>query len=139
MDEINLIMSGKNYGWPAIRGSQQQAGMETPAYYSGDTTTWAPTGGIFVTQGDWKGSMLFTGLRGQALYRVVFNEADASKIDTVERYLHKAFGRLRNVAEGADGRIYIAVSNQDGRGDPLTIDDRIVVMTQAELRRHKDK
>jgi glucose/arabinose dehydrogenase len=115
MDEINHIMAGKNYGWPIIRGGQQQAGLETPVYYSGDTTTWAPTGGVFLEQGEWRGSFLFTGLRGQALYRAVFNDSDPSKIDTVERYLHKALGRLRNVAEGPDGKIYIAVSNQDGR------------------------
>jgi glucose/arabinose dehydrogenase len=138
MDEINHIMAGKNYGWPVIRGGEQRAGMETPVYYSGDTTTWAPTGGFFLTKGDWAGSMLFTGLRGQALYRVVFNANDPTKIDTVERYLYRTLGRLRNVAEGPDGRIYIAVSNQDGRGDPLSIDDRIVVMTQDELRRHND-
>jgi glucose/arabinose dehydrogenase len=136
MDEINLIKAGKNYGWPLIRGNQQQAGLESPVYYSGDTVTWAPTGGLFVTQGNWAGSMLFTGLRGQALYRAVFNTNDPSKIDRVERYLYQTFGRLRNVVEGPDGRIYIAVSNQDGMGDPLTIDDRIVVMTQDEIRRH---
>ncbi|MBT1696483.1 PQQ-dependent sugar dehydrogenase [Fulvivirgaceae bacterium PWU4] len=133
MDEINRIMPGRNYGWPVIRGGQQQAGYETPVYNSGDTATWAPTGGVFLTQGDWSGSMLFTGLRGKALYRAVFNASDPSKIDKVERYLYNVFGRLRNVAEGPDGRIYIAVSNQDGRGDPSGEDDRIVVMTQKEL------
>lgn len=137
MDEINLIQPGKNYGWPLIRGSQQQAGLETPVYHSGDTVTWAPTGGVFITQGDWEGSLLFTGLRGEALYRAVINNDDPSKIDTVERYYYKVFGRLRNVAEGLDGRIYIAVSNQDGRGDPLSIDDRIVVVTQDQLRRFR--
>ena len=69
-DEINHIKPGANYGWPIIRGSQIQAGLETPIQHSGDTATWAPTGGIFVTQGEWKGSFVFTGLRGQALYRV---------------------------------------------------------------------
>jgi glucose/arabinose dehydrogenase len=137
MDEINLILPGKNYGWPLIRGSQQQAGLVAPIYYSGDTTTWAPTGGIFITQGDWEGSFVFTGLRGQALYRAVFNTSDPTKIDAVERFLYQTLGRLRNVAEGPDGRIYISVSNQDGRGDPLTIDDRIVVMTQNEINRYK--
>jgi glucose/arabinose dehydrogenase len=137
MDEINHIVAGKNYGWPLIRGSQQREGLETPVYYSGDTVTWAPTGGIFITQGEWKGSLVFTGLRGQALYRAIFNPGDSNKIDTVERYLHKEFGRLRNVAEGPDGRLYIAVSNQDGRGDPATIDDRIIVITQRQLQKYK--
>jgi glucose/arabinose dehydrogenase len=137
-DEINLIQPGKNYGWPLITGGQEQDGLETPVYHSGDTTTWAPTGGVFITTGEWKGSMLFTGLRGQALYRAVFDAADPARIDTVERYLHKELGRLRNVKEGPDGRIYIAVSNQDGRGDPLTIDDRIVVMSQEDLMKFDD-
>ncbi len=136
-DEINLIGPLKNYGWPLIRGKQTQAGLETPKYESGDTTTWAPTGASFITQGEWSGSMLFTGLRGQALFRAVFDVEDPTKIDTVERYLHQQFGRLRNVVEGPDGRIYIAVSNQDGRGDPLTEDDRIIVLTQEEIRNLK--
>jgi glucose/arabinose dehydrogenase len=135
LDEINLIEPGKNYGWPIIRGSQQQAGLETPVYHSGDTATWAPTGGVFIRQGDWSGSFLFTGLRGQALFRAVFDPADPSKIEKVERYLHQRFGRLRNVIEGPDGKIYVAVSNQDGRGDPLTVDDRIIVMTQDDIRK----
>ncbi|MBT1706088.1 PQQ-dependent sugar dehydrogenase [Chryseosolibacter indicus] len=139
MDEVNLIKAGANYGWPLIMGKQQQAGLETPVYYSGDTTTWAPTGGVFVRQGEWQGSLLFTGLRGEALYRAVFNASDPSKIDTVERYLYQKLGRLRNVTEGPDGRIYIAVSNQDGRGDPLSIDDRIVVLTQKQLKDFKSK
>ena len=136
-DEINLIKPGANYGWPIIRGSQTQAGLETPIQHSGDTATWAPTGGIFVTQGDWKGSFVFTGLRGQALYRALFDPAHATKIQTVERYLHQQYGRLRNVVEGPNGKLYIAISNQDGRGDPLTVDDRIISMTQAEIQKMK--
>jgi glucose/arabinose dehydrogenase len=133
-DEINRVLPGRNYGWPLIRGSQQQAGMETPAYYSGDTTTWAPTGGIFIEQGEWKDSFVFTGLRGQALYRAIFDPNDPSKITSVERYLYQELGRLRNVVEGPDGKLYIAISNQDGRGNPLSIDDRIVVYSQSELK-----
>jgi len=132
-DEINHIKPGMNYGWPIIRGSQQRAGLESPIYYSGDTTTWAPTGGIFITQGDWKGSFVFTGLRGRALYRAIFDASNPNQIVTVERYLHQKFGRLRNVAEGAGGKLYIAVSNQDGRGDPLTVDDRIISMTLSDI------
>jgi glucose/arabinose dehydrogenase len=133
MDEINHIKPGRNYGWPIIRGNQHQAGLETPVYYSGDTVTWAPTGGIFIKNGDWKGSLVFTGLRGQALYRAVFDSADPNRIEKVERYLYRKFGRLRNVAERADGTLYIAVSNQDGRGDPLSADDRIIAMKPADI------
>ncbi len=133
MDEINVIKPGKNYGWPIIRGSQQQAGLETPVYHSGDTTTWAPTGGIFIKEGAWAGSFVFTGLRGQALYRAVIDSSNNQSVQSVERYLYKKFGRLRNVIEGAEGKLYIAVSNEDGRGDPSTIDDIIISMTQEAI------
>lgn len=134
MDEINMIKPNANYGWPIIRGNQQQAGLETPVYYSGDTTTWAPTGAVFVTQGEWEGSLLFTGLRGEALFRAVFDPDDPTKIQTVERYFHKTFGRLRSVTEGPDGMIYLAVSNQDGRGTANHDVDRVLVFTQQAIR-----
>lgn len=137
-DEINMIKPGANYGWPLIRGSQTQSGLETPVQHSGDTATWAPTGGIFVTQGEWSGSFVFTGLRGQALYRTVFDAADPTKIQSVERYLHKKYGRLRNVIERSDGKLLIAVSNQDGRGDPTSDDDRIIALTQEEIIRSRE-
>ena len=137
-DEINLIKAGANYGWPLIRGSQTQSGLETPIQHSGATATWAPTGGIFVTQGDWAGSFVFTGLRGQALYRAVFDSSDPTKIQSVERYLHKKYGRLRNVVERSDGKLLVAVSNQDGRGDPTSDDDRIIALSQEEIVRSKE-
>jgi glucose/arabinose dehydrogenase len=127
-DELNLIQPGKNYGWPIITGSKTQTGLETPIYYSGDTATWAPAGTTILTQGKWKGSMVFTGLRGQALYRAVLNSTDPTKVDTVEKYLFGRYGRLRTVEEGPDGTLYIGVSNQDGRGRPDEDDDKILTV-----------
>ena len=108
-DEINLIKPLGNYGWRIIKGSETKAGLETPIYHSGDTTTWAPTGGVFITQGEWKGSLLFTGLRGEALYRAVFNSADPFKIDTVERTF------IRNLA----GYIFIDINMPVITGDKV--------------------
>jgi glucose/arabinose dehydrogenase len=130
MDEINLIQAGKNYGWPIIRGMQQQAGLVTPVYYSNDTATWAPAGATFIKGGAWDGSFIFAGLRGEALYRAVFNANDPTKIDTVEQYFKGRLGRLRTVTQGPDGRIYMATSNRDGRGVPRSdYDDRIFILT----------
>lgn len=133
MDEINLIQAGKNYGWPLIRGMQQQAGLITPVYYSSDTATWAPAGATFIKGGPWNGSFLFAGLRGEALYRAVFNANDPTRIDTVEQYFKGKLGRLRTVAQGPDGTIYLATSNRDGRGVARSeFDDRIFILTIHE-------
>jgi aldose sugar dehydrogenase len=41
------------------------------------------------------------------------------------------FGRLRAVAQGPDGALYVATSNRDGRGDPQSGDDRIIRIDPA--------
>jgi glucose/arabinose dehydrogenase len=125
-DEVNLIEAGKNYGWPEIRGDETQEGMMAPVVHSGSSETWAPSGAAFATRGRWAGSLLFTGLRGQALYRVMFDPRDARKVQALERYFSRQFGRLRDVAEGPDGALYLLTSNRDGRGRPAPDDDRII-------------
>jgi glucose/arabinose dehydrogenase len=128
-DEINIIDKGKNYGWPTITGTQTAPNMVSPIYTSGVAVTWAPAGAIFVKNGKWKGSFLFVGLRGETLYRAVIDPADKRKIIRVEEYLKQTYGRLRDIAEGSDGKFYICVSNKDGRGTPKASDDRIITLT----------
>jgi hypothetical protein len=47
-------------------------------------------------------------------------------------WFDKWFGRLRDVAVAPDGRVFVAVSNRDGRGDPRPGDDRIVEFSPSE-------
>jgi glucose/arabinose dehydrogenase len=42
------------------------------------------------------------------------------------------FGRLRAIAFGPDGALYVATSNHDGRGDLRDGDDRIVRIDQTD-------
>ena len=125
-DELNYIEPGKNYGWPEIRGDERREGMVSPAIQSGTSETWAPTGAAFVTRGPWAGSLLFTGLRGQTLYRVTIDAGDPHKAVLRERLFYRQFGRLRDVAEGPDGSLYLLTSNRDGRGSPKEDDDRVI-------------
>ncbi len=125
-DELNYIEPGNNYGWPIITGEETRSGMVSPILQSGISETWAPGGATFVTQGHWSGSLLFVGLRGQSLYRVTLDSTDPRKVLTFERLLTGKFGRLRDVAQGPDGAIYILTSNRDGRGQPSTGDDKIL-------------
>ncbi len=133
LDEINLIEKGKNYGWPVIRGGEKKAGMETPLYMTGDTVTWAPGLATFIKGGPWDGDMIFSGLFDQTLHRVIFDKVDPKKIVKVDDYFKKKLGRLRAVAQGPDGKIYISTSNGDGRGIAKTPnDDRILVLNISQ-------
>lgn len=113
-DEINLIKSGGNYGWPDFKGDESGIGIETPVLYS-KNLTWAPSGAVIVDI-----FMLFSGLRGEAIYRLDITT------NSLRPFLKNQYGRLRTIAKGPDGFLYILTSNLDGRGKPVSEDDRIL-------------
>ncbi len=117
-DEINLIEKGENYGWPNIEGSEAQSGMEPPKAHSGASETWAPSGAAIYND-----SLLFAGLRGEALYEA---KLSGKNIEKTIAHLPGQFGRLRTVAVGPDGMLYILTNNTDGRGNPKSGDDKII-------------
>lgn len=125
-DELNLILKGKNYGWPVISGIAKKEGMESPVVTSGDKETWAPAGAVFLN-----GSIFFGGLKGEALYEVVISNAvkSAPKV-----YFKKEFGRIRAVVLGPDGMLYLTTSNGDGRGKKNDVDDRIIRINPVFLK-----
>ena len=116
-DELNRIQKGKNYGWPAITGTERRDGMQTPVVQSGDNDTWAP--GAIVYAND---SLYFTGLRGQTLYQGVI--AADSTVD-MRRHFTGQYGRLRAVTQFNDA-LLVSTSNTDGRGSPDDTDDVIM-------------
>jgi len=128
-DEVNYIEPGGNYGWPVITGDERRDGMLPPVIHSGTSLTWAPGGAAFVSRGPWAGSLVFTGLRGQALYRVVLDPNDPRRVVNFETLFERQFGRLRDVVDGPDGALYILTSNRDRRGSPAPDDDRVIRLT----------
>lgn len=125
-DEVNLVEAGKNYGWPTITGATRAAGLETPISNSGGTKTWAPGGATFVNTGKWAGSLLFTGLRGEALYRANIDNNSRNVVSNLEEYFTKEYGRLRDIGQGPNGDFYLLTSNLDGRGTPTPDGDKII-------------
>lgn len=117
-DEVNLIVKGKNYGWPEIKGTQTKVGMVTPVIESGKSDTWAPAGLVYLN-----GNLFFTGLRGEALYQA---KIDSNNNLTLQTNFKSEFGRLRAIVTGPDGALYIATSNRDGRGQVKDGDDKII-------------
>ncbi len=115
-DELNSIRPGRNYGWPVITGEGSREGMENPVLHSGDNT-WAPGGAAFLN-----GTLYFTGLRGNALYKVDV----AASPPAMEELFSGRFGRLREVVAGPDDMLYLTTSNRDGRGFTQSGDDKII-------------
>ena len=121
-DELNVIGKGKNYGWPAITyginydgtpitDRTAQEGMEQPVTYW--TPTIAPSGIAFYT-GDrfprWKNDLFVATLLGQHLRRLTL---DGHRVKS-EEVLFKGLGRVRHVATGPDGLLYV-ILNDPGR------------------------
>jgi len=118
-DEINIIESGKNYGWPVISyginysGTKfteitEAPGMEQPIYQW--TPSIAPSGMAFITSDiypNWKGNLLVGSLKFQYLNKCVIKN---NKVIKQERLLD-GIGRVRSVRQGPDGYIYVGVEN----------------------------
>jgi glucose/arabinose dehydrogenase len=125
-DEFNLIRPGLNYGWPvvgygvnygsgnAIHEATHREGMEPPVHF------WVPsiaTSGLLFYTGDqfpaWQGNAFVGGLNGQQLARLTVEGQEVIAEETLVR----GKGRIRDVRQGPDGYIYLAI---DGRGGALT-------------------
>ncbi len=130
-DEINVVDSGADYGWPAIEGSESRTGMRTPlTSYSPSV---APSGGSFYRGSRFRGfadDLFVATLRGEHLIRIR-QDATGRRIGGQERLLDGRFGRLRDVIMGPDELLYFCTNNRDGRGTPEAGDDRILRLVPA--------
>ncbi len=128
-DEINIIESGTNYGWPLVQSDEDtdEADVQQPLVHSQEET-WAPSGIAFIDQGPWMGKLLVANLRGEQLLAISLNE-EGTEVEQIESWLKNEYGRLREVIQATDGSIYLTTSNRDGRGNPDRTDDKIIRLT----------
>ncbi len=127
-DELNRIEPGNNYGWPVVgrgvnygsSGSPIHAGIAQEGM-SNPTHFWVPSiaaSGLMVYTGDkfpmWYGSIISGALAGEQLARLQMSD-DYRRV-VVEETLAYGMGRIRDVRQGLDGYIYLAVSDGNGAG-----------------------
>jgi len=128
-DEINVILPGRNYGWPDVslgrsyegpwQGKFAKEGIEPPVVY------WMPSiavSGMAFYTGDrfpaWKGNVFVGALRyGEIpqtghLQRVVFNERGEEM--RREMLLTELRQRIRDVRQGPDGLLYLLTDENPG-------------------------
>ncbi|HXG85562.1 MAG TPA: PQQ-dependent sugar dehydrogenase [Pyrinomonadaceae bacterium] len=131
-DEVNIVERGKNYGWAKISHNTKREGMETPIIDYSPAV--APASGMFYRGNlfpEFKNNFFFGALKGEAIIRLVL---DGRRIVSQDKLLEKQYGRIREIAEAADGSIYFSTSNRDGRGDPTKEDDRILRIVPNTLK-----
>ena len=128
-DEINIVLAGRNYGWPVVSFGRDYSGarlyeptrdgMETPL------VVWLPAiaaAGMAVYTGDqfpaWKGNVFVGSLREGGipgtghLERIVFNEkTEELRRETMLTELRQ---RIREVRQGPDGLLYVLTDADDG-------------------------
>lgn len=111
-DELNHIQKGKNYGWPNCVGEDRCGKDYEPAVRAfTKTSTIAISNLIFYNDAafpGWSEQILFVSLKAGRLYRV---KLAGDRVEEEKVLIDDEFGRLRDLASGPDGLVYIATEN----------------------------
>lgn len=127
-DEVNVLLPGKNYGWPLYSKGLKYDG--TPVSFGEELgiqfdvkdiqqpvvdLTPSPAVSSFVFYDgpafrSWRGNMLVGTLKATELYRM---EVKGDRVVHRETLL-KGLGRIRDVEVGADGAVYLLIEHHSG-------------------------
>ena len=130
-DELNLIEPGNNYGWPVVGRGVNYGAFGRPIHVgiseegmTSPTNFWVPsiaTSGLMIYSGDkfpmWVGDIFSGGLIGEQLARVHLDDEYRNVV--MEETLAYDMGRIRDVRQGPDGYIYLAISDRQAGPSPI--------------------
>ncbi|MEM6378731.1 MAG: PQQ-dependent sugar dehydrogenase [Bacteroidota bacterium] len=123
-DELNLLKSGANYGWPNITtgtwrsegyvpGELEDPDYTRPRHYWLQTV--APTGLCFYSGKEfpsWKGNLIVPGLSRGSLWRMVL---DGTKVVSAEELFLNDRVRSRKVMQSPEGQLYMLTDEDNGK------------------------
>ncbi len=127
-DEVNLLLAGRNYGWPLYSLGMDYDG--TPVEYGKDLgiafelsdieqpvvdLTPSPAVSSFIISDsikfpEWEGDFLVGSLKARSLFRFVIENNELVHRET----LIEGFGRIRDIEAGFDGDIYLLLEHSSG-------------------------
>lgn len=120
-DEVNLVLPGRNYGYPRVSNGDHYDGRDIPDHQPGDgfeapKVWWNPAispGGLIVYSGrmwpEWRGDLFIGGLSSKALIRVDVDGTNAQKGSQWDMG-----ARIREVEEGPDGALWLLEDGAQG-------------------------
>jgi aldose sugar dehydrogenase len=123
-DELNLILPGRNYGWPVATFGIDYSGARITPYTSRPgmedprvdwTPAIAPSGMTLYTGGqfpEWQGDLLVTALVAREVRRV---SLDGERITGQESLFGEIGQRLRDIKTGPDGALYVLTDSSRGQ------------------------
>ena len=121
-DELNLILPGKNYGWPLVSYAKNYNNVPIPSPDTRSDLTkpviyWTPViapGNLVFYHGamfpEWNGSALVGGLATESLNRITFDGHGGAK--PAERWV--VGHRVRDVEVGPDGALWLLEDSRSG-------------------------
>jgi len=125
-DEVNLILPGRNYGYPMVSNGDHYSGEPIPDHdtrpdLEAPKVSWNPVispGGLIVYSGklwpQWQGDLFIGGLSSQSLVRVDVEGTTATKGDQWPMGT-----RVREVEEGPDGALWLLEDGTRGADGAL--------------------
>ncbi len=126
-DEVNLILPGRNYGWPLVSNGSHYDGRPIPDHptrpdLEAPKVSWNPSispSSMLVYSGKlfpgWHGKALVGALSGEALILIDLG------VDSAREEARYAMGkRIRAVDQGPDGMVYVLEDGSNARLLKLT-------------------
>jgi glucose/arabinose dehydrogenase len=119
-DEVNVIKSDADYGWPGNDASAVPPVTTLPPASAGGGGCALLANRLFVATST-----------GKSL--AISEVGPRSTLGAFTSSLQNTYGRLAGVVAGTDGALWLTTRNRDGHGRPIADDDRVIRISPSDV------